>query len=114
MHKLGVGALDADDPDVAKAVRLLHHIRLRGFVFDFDSTEAGGPLVGTRISEEWIDTIHIEGFTRDCVAWRHRRGGGGQVEHRVEGDACAVLTEALTWEAILLHIEGDVAHVLRW
>ncbi|MGH4013802.1 MAG: hypothetical protein ACRDSL_07690 [Pseudonocardiaceae bacterium] len=115
MHTLGAGALNADNPDVAKAVRLLHHIRLRGFVFDFDSTEAGGPLVGTRTSEEWIDTIHLEGFTRDCLAWRQRRrGDAGQVEHRVQGDACTVLTEALSWEATLLHIEGDVAHVLRW
>ncbi|MGH4014432.1 MAG: hypothetical protein ACRDSL_11010 [Pseudonocardiaceae bacterium] len=46
---------------------------------------------------------------------RQRKGDdSGQVQHRVEGDACAVLTEALTWGATLLHIEGDVAHVLRW
>lgn len=101
-------ALNADDPYVVTAVRLLNHVRLRGFAFDVDATATGGPLVGTRISEEWIDTIHIEGVSRNCVAWRQRRGEGGQVWHRVEGDAAAVLAEALSWEVILVYLEGEV------
>jgi hypothetical protein len=103
----GVGALNTDHPDMAKAVRLLNHSRLRGFAFNVEAVEAGAPLVGTRISEEWIDTIHLEGLSRNCVAWRQRRGEGAPVWHRVEGDAAAVLAEALSWQATLVHVEGD-------
>jgi hypothetical protein len=28
-----------------------------------------GPLVGRRVSDGWVDVIHIEGFSHDCSAW---------------------------------------------
>lgn len=51
----------------------------------------------------WVDTIHIEGFSGDCMAWRKRTSslillGKGLVEHRVHGSALHVLNEVLTWE----------------
>lgn len=63
-----------------------------------------GPLVGSRATGQWLDTIHIEGFSRDCVAWRKRTSslivpGGGLVEHRAQGSALTVLNEVLTWSA---------------
>lgn len=57
--------------------------------------------MGQRVSEEWLDFIHIEGFSRDCFAWRERMSslivpGDGLVEHRVHGHALTVLNEVLT------------------
>lgn len=103
------------NPDLVRAVRLLDYVKLRGFTFHSDPTGAGGPLVGTRVSEEWVDTIHLEGFTRDCVAWRQRVDGDGLTEHRVEGSALTVLTEALTWDMGIQWItEGESHGVLLW
>ncbi len=90
--------------DLTRAARLLDHVKLRGFTFHSDATDAGGPLIGHRVSEEWEDTIHMEGFTRDCVAWRHRVDDDGPAEQRVEGSALTVLTEALTWDMGTLRI----------
>jgi hypothetical protein len=28
------------------------------------------PLVGHRVRGNWVDIIHIDGFSRDCFAWR--------------------------------------------
>ncbi|MGH4015735.1 MAG: hypothetical protein ACRDSL_17785 [Pseudonocardiaceae bacterium] len=104
--------MNADNPDLARAFRLIDCVKLRGFSFHSDTTAAGGPLVGSRISAEWVDTIHLEGFTRDCFAWRHRVGGAGPAEHRVEGSALQVLTVVLSWEAgIMLITEGEARGV---
>ncbi|MGQ0778020.1 MAG: hypothetical protein ACT4NY_27020 [Pseudonocardiales bacterium] len=88
--------MNTDNPDLAKALRLIDCVKLRGFSFHPDATSAGGPLVGSRISADWVDTIHLEGFTRDCSAWRHRAGGNAVAGHRVEGSALRVLTLVLT------------------
>lgn len=74
-------------PDLVIGKQLLDHAKLRGFQFRRAATGADGPLVGHRVSEEWHDTIHIAGFSRDCVAWRKRRSslivpGNGLVERR--------------------------------
>jgi hypothetical protein len=61
--------------------------------------------VGHRVSEDWIDLIHIEGFSRDCSAWRGWTSALivspdelGHREHQVQGSALRVLSEVLTWE----------------
>lgn len=101
------------NPDLVRAIQLLDHVKLRGFTFHSDATETGGPLVGTRISDEWADTIHREGFTRDCAAWRHRVDGDDLAQHRLEGSALTVLTEALTWDMGTLRITKRESHEKR-
>ncbi|MGH3823327.1 MAG: hypothetical protein ACRDRA_10925 [Pseudonocardiaceae bacterium] len=51
-----------------------------------------------------MDLIHIEGFSRDCFAWRKRTtslivSAGALVEREVEGSALDVLNAVLTWPA---------------
>lgn len=75
-----------------------------GFEFRRRASGADGPLVGHRVSGAWVDTIHIEGFSRDCFAFRKRRSsliipGDGLIERRIDGNALNVLNEVLTWES---------------
>jgi hypothetical protein len=49
-----------------------------------------------------VDLIHIEGFSRDCFAWRKRVSPlivrcDELVEHEVNGGAVHVLNEVLAW-----------------
>jgi hypothetical protein len=95
--------MEVDSPDVVIAKRLLDHAKLRGFEFWRAAPGEDGPLVGHRVSGGWVDIIHIEGFSRDCVALRQRASslivsGGALVERRVDGSALEVLNEVLTWE----------------
>jgi len=51
--------------------------------------------VGNRVSGDWVDIIHIEGFSRDCLALRQRTSslilpGSELVQRRVEGSALDV------------------------
>ncbi|HEX5348110.1 MAG TPA: hypothetical protein VFW64_13565 [Pseudonocardiaceae bacterium] len=74
-----------------------------GFQFHRAASGEDGPLVGERVSDEWIDLIHIEGFSRDCFAWRKRISslivpGEALVERRAHGPAITVLNDVLTWE----------------
>ncbi len=92
-----------DSSDLVIAMRLLDHAKLCGFEFWRGSPGEDGPLVGHRVSGSWVDTIRIEGFSRDCFAWRKRTlslivPGNGLVERRVDGSALDVLNEVLTWE----------------
>lgn len=85
------------------AKRLLDVLKLRGFAFRRTGPGEDAPLVGNRASGHWIDIIHLDGFSRDCFAWRTRTSslivpGSGLVDRRVEGGALAVLTQVLTWE----------------
>lgn len=94
---------ETDSPDLVIAKRLLDHAKLCGFEFRRVAPGVDGPLVGHRVSDRWVDLIHIEGFSRDCFAWRKRTTSlivpeGGLVEHRVDGRAVDVLNEVLTWE----------------
>ena len=94
----------ADSADLVIAMRLLDQLKLRGFQFKRSAPGEDGPLVGHRVTGDWVDTIHIEGFNRDCVAWRKRRSslimpGEGLVERRVHGSALTVLNEVLTWQS---------------
>jgi hypothetical protein len=92
-----------DSPDVVLAKRLLDHVKLCGFEFQRIAPGEDGPLVGNRVSGDWLDIIHIEGFSCDCLALRQRASllivpGGALVERRVDGSALDVLNEVLTWE----------------
>lgn len=96
-----------DSPDLVIAKRLLDHLKARGFQFQRAAPGEDGPLVGNRVSGNWVDHIHIEGFSRGCFAWRKRTSslivpGEGLVERRVDGHALTVLNDVLTWETKLL------------
>jgi hypothetical protein len=95
--------MTADGRDVAAAKLLLDILKLRGFQFRRVAPGEDGPVVGDRVTDDWVDLIHIEGFSRDCFAWRKRTSslivpGDGLVEHRANGDALTVLNEVLSWE----------------
>ena len=95
--------MSADSPDLVIAKRLLDHLKRRGFQFQRVAPGEDGPLVGHRMTGDWEDTIHIQGFSCDCFAWRKRTSslivpGDGLVEHRTQGSALNVLNEVLTWE----------------
>lgn len=95
--------MSTDSPDLVIAKRLLDHAKLRGFRFRRTAPGADGPLVGQRTSDRWVDIVCLEGFSRDCSAWRVRRSSliipsGELIERRVDGSALTVLNEALTWE----------------
>lgn len=81
-----------------REVLLFHHCTLRGFRFGSATVEKGGPLVGVRCTEEWVDTIHIEGLSGNCAAWRQRPGERPLV-CRIEGDAETVMAAAIGWGA---------------
>jgi hypothetical protein len=92
-----------DGPDVVIAKRLLDHAKLCGFEFHRIAPGEDGPLVGNRVSGSWVDIIHIEGFSHDCLALRQRASplilpGAALVERRVDGSALDVLNEVLNWE----------------
>ncbi|MGH3868828.1 MAG: hypothetical protein ACRDQ4_22460 [Pseudonocardiaceae bacterium] len=98
-----MGTLDSSDVVIAR--QLLDHARLCGFTFQRTAPGVDAPLVGHRVSEDWIDLIRIEGFSRDCSAWREWTSSLivspdelGQRQHRVQGSAVQVLNEILTWE----------------
>jgi hypothetical protein len=95
--------VETDSPDVVIAKRLLDHAKLRGFEFQRIAPGEDGPLRGNRVSGDWVDLIHIEGFSRDCFAWRQRISPlilpeSALVQRRVEGSALDVLNEVLTWK----------------
>ncbi|MGH3764540.1 MAG: hypothetical protein ACRDS0_05150 [Pseudonocardiaceae bacterium] len=94
--------MKADSPDLVIAKLLLDHLKLGGFQFQRLAPGVDGPLVGNRVSDDRLDFIHIEGFSRDCFACRKRRSslivpGDGLVDRRVHGHAITVLNEVLTW-----------------
>jgi hypothetical protein len=93
----------ADSTDVAAAKRLLDYAKLSGFTFQRAAPGADAPLIGYRVRDGWVDLIHIEGFSRDCFAWRKRTSkllvsADALVQHHVEGNALDVLHEVLTWQ----------------
>jgi hypothetical protein len=93
-----------DSPEVMTAKRLLDHAKRGGFTFQRAAPGADGPLVGYRAGDNWVDLIHIEGFSRDCFAWRKRTSSlivseDALVQRRVDGSALDVLHEVLTWES---------------
>ncbi|MGH3941914.1 MAG: hypothetical protein ACRDTG_25485 [Pseudonocardiaceae bacterium] len=96
--------MSADDSlDLVIAKRLLDHAKLLGFEFRRSAPGQDGPLVGNRITGDWVDLVRIEGFSRDCFAWRKRTSplivpGDELVEHQVHGSVLTVLNEVLTWE----------------
>jgi hypothetical protein len=92
-----------DSPDLAIAKRLLDYAKQSGFTFQRVASGEDGPLVGYRVGDSWLDLIHIEGFNRDCFAWRKRTSSliasqDALVERQVEGSALDILNEVLSWE----------------
>ncbi len=92
-----------DSPDLVIAKRLLDYAKQGGFTFQRAAPGEDGPLVGYRVGDGWADLIQIEGFSRDCFAWRKRispliLSHNVLVQHEVEGSALDVLNEVLTWE----------------
>jgi hypothetical protein len=90
-----------DSSDAVIAKQLLDYAKLCGFEFQRIAPGDDGPLVGNRTSGGWVDIVHIEGFSRDCLALRQRTSslivpGDALVERRVEGSALDVLNEVLT------------------
>lgn len=94
--------MQTDSADVVIAKRLLDHLKFHGFQFQRIAPGADGPLIGQRESENFLDLIHIEGFSADCFAWRTRMSsliipGEGLVERRTQGHVLTVLNDVLTW-----------------
>lgn len=92
-----------DSPDVMIAKRLLDYAKQGGFRFQRVAPGEDGALVGYRVSDSWLDLIHIGGFSRDCFAWRKRISSlavssDALVQRQVEGSALEVLNEVLRWE----------------
>lgn len=102
MAGYGKLAMTSDSPDLVIAKRLLDDVKAQGFQF----RRVGGPdgaLLGTRRTDEWTDTVYLNGFSRGCCAMRERKTslvvpGGALVELRAAGDATTVLNTVLTWE----------------
>lgn len=95
--------MSTDSPDLVVAKHLLDDLKLHGFQFRRIAAGEDGPLVGSRTGDDWLDLVHIEGFSRDCFAWRKRVSslivpGDGVAEHQVHGHAITVLNEVLSWE----------------
>jgi hypothetical protein len=94
--------MQTDSPDLVIAMRLLDSLKLCGFEFRRGCPGEDASLVGHRISGNRIDLVLIEGFNRDCFAWRQRTTslivpGSGLVERQVDGSAIDVLNEVLMW-----------------
>lgn len=92
-----------DSPDLMTAKRLLDRAKQDGFTFQRTAPGEDGPLVGHRVGDDWLDLIHIDGFSRDCFAWRKRSSSlivskDALVQRKVEGSALEVLHEVLTWQ----------------
>lgn len=92
----------SDSPTVVRAKQFLDELKGHGFDFVRTAPGADGPLMGRRMTEEWVDFVYIEGFSHDCIAWRQRRSpllvpGEGLVERRVVGGALTVLEEVANW-----------------
>lgn len=60
--------MSTDSPDLVIAKLLLDHLKLGGFQFRRLAPGEDGPVVGNRVSDDGVDFIHIEGFSRDCFA----------------------------------------------
>jgi hypothetical protein len=95
--------MEADSADLLSAKRLLDLLKQGGFQFQRVAPGEDGPLVGNRVCGDWIDLIHVEGFSRDCFAWRKRTSslivpGEGLVERRIHGHVLVVFNDVLTWK----------------
>ena len=93
----------AENADVTLAKQLLDYAKQSGFVFLRAAPGEDAPLVGNRVSGNWVDLIHLEGFSHDCFALRKPLSSlnipqNARVERRVDGSALEVLNEVLTWE----------------
>lgn len=91
-----------DSPDLVRAKDFLDELKTAGFEFARTAPGPDGPLIGRRMTEGFVDVVYLEGFSRDCLAWRQRRSllivaGEGLVQRRISGGAVDVLAEVLSW-----------------
>jgi hypothetical protein len=95
----------ADSPELIAAKRLLDTAKHQGFTFQRIAPGEDGPLLGTRETVTWYDTIYLGGFGKHCHASRARKSslvvpGGLPITARVDGDALTVLhTVVSDWSA---------------
>lgn len=92
----------ADSPKVVTAKRLVDLVKREGFAFERIAPGEDGPLLGRRVSPQWIDTVYLGGFSESCHATRRRRTslivpGGPPVAEQVLGDALTVLQTVTGW-----------------
>ena len=92
-----------DSPDLVITKRLLDQVKAKGFEFRRVAEGPDGALLGTRCTDEWTDTVYVDGFSRGCYALRERRTslvvpGGGLIERHATGGALNVLNTVLNWE----------------
>jgi hypothetical protein len=64
--------------------------------------------MGHRITGDSVDIVHLEGFSRDCFAWRQRASSlivprTALVQRQVDGGALTVLNEVLSWQTVSRH-----------
>ena len=101
-HADRAGMTSTDSPDLAAAKRLLDRAKLGGFEFVRTASGPDGPLLGRRITGRWLDTVYLEGLSRDCHAWRQRRSPlltpGQKAERQISGSALDILNDVLTWD----------------
>lgn len=98
--------MSAGNPDMAAVERLIDELTARGFWFRHTTSGEEGPVLGNRVSDQWVDTVYLDGVNSGCLAWRQRRRSllvpgteaTGLVERRVGGGALSVLGEVLTWD----------------
>jgi hypothetical protein len=88
--------------DLVIAERLLDHVKAQGFQFQRVAEGPDGALLGTRRTDEWTDTVYLDGFSRGCYALRARTTalavpGGALVECCATGGALNVLNTVLAW-----------------
>lgn len=94
--------MTTDSPDLVIAKQLLDHAKAQGFQFQRIAGDLDGALLGTRHTDEWTDTVYLDGFSRGCYALRERKTllvvpDSALVECRATGDALNVLNTLLTW-----------------
>ncbi len=94
--------MTTDSPDLVTAKRLLDHVKAQGFQFQRVAGDPDGALLGTRHTDEWTDTVYLDGFSRGCYATRERKTslvvpGSALVERRATGGALDVLNTVLNW-----------------
>ncbi|MGH3754760.1 MAG: hypothetical protein ACRDRP_19090 [Pseudonocardiaceae bacterium] len=77
-----------------------------------------GPLVGHRVSGDWVDVLHLAGFSRDCLAVRQRTSslilpGGGLVERARD----QLIPATPDWHEVMALTAGrckDAVLTTRW
>lgn len=84
------------------SMRLLDHAKVRGFYFRRARPLADAPLVGTRYRNGKTEVVRIDGWRRNCQAWRQPNmlvlaRPPENAEEYVSGSALNVLNRVACW-----------------